>query len=29
MEEKGNAYRIFVRKPEEEEPIGRLWLRRN
>jgi hypothetical protein len=29
MEEKRNAYRIFVRKPEEEVPIGRPRLRRN
>jgi len=29
MEEKRNAHRIFVRKPEEEEPIGRPRLRWN
>jgi hypothetical protein len=29
MGEKRNAYRIFVGKPEEEEPIGRPRLRRN
>jgi len=29
MEEKRNTYRIFVRKPEEEQPIGRPRLRGN
>jgi hypothetical protein len=29
MEEKINAYRVFVRKPEEEGPLGRPMLRRN
>jgi len=29
MEENRNACRMFVRKPEEEVPIGRPRLRRN